>query len=155
MAKKLKQGIEGLIIILIGLFLLVSSLRISNNPIQYSGWTNTLAQAKFIPIVMSSGIVILGAILFIKQVSGKDKTVQLTKAEWIRMGIVLALTTVYIICVVKFKFAIPTAIYAFALIFFLNLKKKKVWFLLLISALAIVLGLFVMPLLINLKLPMF
>lgn len=139
----------------LGLFLLINSLRISSNPIQYEGWTNILAQAKFVPTIMSSGIVALGAILFAKQMRGKDKSVQLTKAEWFRMGVVLVMTAVYIFCVVKFKFLIPTVIYAFALIFFLNWKKKKVWVLLLISLLAIALGLYAMPLLINLKLPMY
>lgn len=155
MAKKLKQSTEGLIIIAVGLFLLINSLRISSNPIQYEGWTNTLAQAKFVPIIMSLGIMILGAILFAKQMRGKDQSAQLTKAEWFRMGVVLVMTVAYTFSIVKFKFMVPTIVYSFALIFFLNWKKKKVWFLLLISLLAIVLGLYAMPLLINLKLPMY
>lgn len=155
MAKKLKQSTEGLIVIAIGLFLLINSLRISSNPIQYEGWTNTLAQAKFLPIVMSLGIIILGTILFAKQMRGKDQSARLTKAEWFRMGVVLVMTVAYTFSVIKFKFMVPTIVYAFALIFFLNWKKKKAWVLLLISLLAIVLGLYAMPLLINLRLPMY
>lgn len=154
MAKKLKQGAEGLVIILIGLFLLFNSVNIQANPIQYEGWTNILAQAKFMPIVMSVGILALGVILFVKQMKGLDKSQQLTKAEWKRMGIVLLLLVAYIIGVYKFKFMIPTILFAFAIIFFLNWKRKKVWELVLLSVLAIVLGLYAMPYLINLKLPM-
>lgn len=154
MVKKLKQGAEGLVIILIGLFLLINSVNIQKNPIQYEGWTNVLAQAKFMPIIMSVGIVALGVILFAKQMKGQDKSNQLTKAEWKRMGIVLLMMVAYIIGVYKFKFMIPTILFAFAVIFFLNWKRKKVWELVLLSLLAIVLGLYAMPYLINLKIPM-
>ena len=154
MLKKIKQGAEGLVIIAIGLFLLINALNIPTNPIKYEGWTNILAQAKFMPTLMGSGITILGAVLFIKQMKGVDKSNQLTKAEWIRMGIVLLLTAVYIFCVYKFKFMIPTMVFAFAIIFFLNWKSKKLWQLVALSVLAIVLGLYAMPYLINLKLPM-
>ena len=154
MLQKIKQGAEGLVVILIGLFLLVNALNIQTNPIKYEGWTNVLAQAKFMPTLMSAGITILGVVLFIKQMKGLDKSNQLTKAEWTRMGIVLVLLVAYIIGVYKFKFMIPTILFAFAIIFFLNWKKKKVWQLAALSVLAIVLGLYVMPYLINLKLPM-
>ncbi len=154
MLQKIKQGAEGLVVILIGLFLLVNALNIQTNPIKYEGWTNVLAQAKFMPTLMSAGITILGVVLFVKQMKGLDKSNQLTKAEWTRMGIVLVLLVAYIIGVYKFKFMIPTILFAFAIIFFLNWKKKKVWQLAALSVLAIVLGLYVMPYLINLKLPM-
>ncbi len=154
MLQKIKQGAEGLVVILIGLFLLVNALNIQTNPIKYEGWTNVLAQAKFMPTLMSAGITILGVVLFIKQMKGLDKSNQLTRAEWTRMGIVLVLLVAYIIGVYKFKFMIPTILFAFAIIFFLNWKKKKVWQLAALSVLAIVLGLYVMPYLINLKLPM-
>lgn len=154
MLKKIRQGGEGLVIILIGLFLLVNALRIPTNPIKYEGWTNVLAQAKFMPTLMACGITILGTVLFVKQMKGADKSNQLTKAEWIRMGTVLLLMVLYIFGVYKFKFMIPTILFAFAILFFLNWKQKKLWQLVALSLLAIVLGLFVMPYLINLKLPM-
>lgn len=154
MAQKLKQGAEGIVIILIGLFLLINSINIPQNPIKYEGMTNVLAQAKFVPLVMSVGVLVLGIILFLKQVKGKDKSAQLTKDEWIRMGIVVVLTVAYIISAYLFKFMIPTIVYAFAIVFFLNWKARKLWQLLVFSLLVIVLGLYGMPLLINLKLPM-
>ena len=125
MLQKIKQGAEGLVVILIGLFLLVNALNIQTNPIKYEGWTNVLAQAKFMPTLMSAGITILGVVLFVKQMKGLDKSNQLTKAEWTRMGIVLVLLVAYIIGVYKFKFMSPTILFAFAIIFFLNWKKKK------------------------------
>lgn len=154
MLKKIRRGGEGLVIILIGLFLLINALRIPANPIKYEGWTNILAQAKFMPTLMACGITILGAILFVKQMRGIDKSNQLTRAEWIRMGTVLLLMVLYIVGVYKFKFMIPTVLFAIAILFFLNWKRKKLWQLAALSVLAIVLGLYVMPYLINLKLPM-
>lgn len=154
MTQKLKQGAEGIVIILIGLFLLVNSISIPNNPIPQTGMASVLAQAKFVPIVMSVGVLLLGIILFLKQMSGKDKSAQLTKEEWIRMGIVVVLTVAYIISAYLFKFMIPTIVYAFAIVFFLNWKARKTWQILVFSLLVIVLGLYGMPLLINLKLPM-
>lgn len=155
MAKKLKQGAEGLIVVAIGLFLLINSMNIASNPIRYKGWTNVLAQAKFIPIVMSAGIIILGAVLFAKQTYGKSKTAELTKSEWFRMGVVLLMTVAYCFAVTKVKFMFPTIVYALGMIFFLNWGKKKIWVLTVISLAAIALGLYVMPLLINLRLPMY
>lgn len=154
MAHKLKQGAEGIVIMLIGLFLLVNSINIPNNPIKQTGMANVLAQAKFIPIVMSAGVLILGAILFLKQVGGKDNSTHMEKAEWIRMGVVLVLTAAYIFAAFKFKFMIPTIVYAFALVFFLNWKARKVWQIVLFAILVIALGLYGMPFLINLKIPM-
>ena len=113
-----------------------------------------LAQAKFVPIVMSAGVLILGAVLFLKQVGGKDKSASLTKAEWTRMGVVLVLTAAYIFAAYMFKFMIPTIVYAFALVFFLNWKARKSWQIVFFAILVIALGLYGMPLLINLKIPM-
>ena len=154
MVQKLKQGAEGIVIMLIGLFLLVNSINIQDNPIKQTGMANVLAQAKFVPIVMSTGVLILGAILFIKQINGKDKSTQMTKAEWTRLGVVLVLTAAYIFAAFKFKFMIPTIVYAFALVFFLNWKARKTWQIVLFALLVIVLGLYGMPFMINLKIPM-
>lgn len=154
MAQKLKQGAEGIVIILIGIFLLVNSIQIPNNPIPQTGVASVLAQAKFVPIVMSVGVLLLGIILFLKQMNGKDSSARLTKEEWIRMGVVVVLTIAYIIACYYFKFMIPTIVYAFAIVFFLNWKARKTWQIIVFSLLVIVLGLYGMPLLINLKLPM-
>ena len=94
------------------------------------------------------------AVLFLKQVGGKDKSASLTKAEWTRMGVVLVLTAAYIFAAYMFKFMIPTIVYAFALVFFLNWKARKSWQIVFFAILVIALGLYGMPLLINLKIPM-
>ena len=49
---------------------------------------------------------------------------------------------------------IPTIVYAFALVFFLNWKARKSWQIVFFAILVIALGLYGMPLLINLKIPM-
>lgn len=155
MAKRLKQSVEGLVIIAIGLFLLINSVRISNNPIEYNGWTNVLAQAKFMPIVMSSGVTVLGFILFIKQYVGKDHcNGKLSKEEWIHLLVCVVLISAYSVCTYLFNFFYPTILFAFSIFAYLNWKTRKKWVIVLIALLAIVLGLYGMPLLINLRLPM-
>lgn len=154
MSKKIKQGAEGLVIIALGLFLLINSLLIKANPIPQEGWAGVLSQAKLVPTVMSAGILILGTILFVKQMKGQDKSNQLTKAEWTRLGVVMLLTTVYVVCVYFFKFLIQTVVFALAIFAFLNWKKRKVLHIVFFAILAVALGLYGMPLLINMKLPM-
>lgn len=151
--KKLKQGAEGLVIILLGVFLLVNTLKIKANPIPSKGWAGVLSEAKTIPLVMSIGVLVLGCVLFIKLISGKTTTVRLTKDEWIRAGVVLLLTVAYGVAVYKFKFLIPTAIYAVAIFLFLNWGHRKPVQIAFFAALAFVLGVYGMPLLINLRLP--
>lgn len=151
---KLKQGAEGLVIILIGLFLLVNSLNIRDNPIPQEGVAGVLTQAKFMPIVMSCGILLLGCVLFLRQINGKSKSATLPREEWIRMGIVVLLTAVFIIAAFLFNFLIPTVIYSFALLFFLNWKARATWQIIVFAVLVIVLGIFGMPFAINLALPL-
>jgi uncharacterized membrane protein len=154
--KRLKQSTEGLVIIALGVFLLVNSLRIAENPIAYEGWTNIIAQAKFTPLVMSLGITILGLILFVKQYRGKDTSSgQMPKEEWIHLLICLALIAIYIFCVYWFKFMVPTIVFSFAMFSFLNWKTRKKTVIFLSAALAIALGLYGLPLLISLRLPLF
>lgn len=152
--KKLKQAIEGLVIILLGVFLLINTLNIEKNPISATqGWAAVLTEAKTIPVIMSIGILALGCVLFIKQLSGKAPSTRLTKGEWLRAGVVLLLTIAYGIAVYYFKFLIPTAVYAVAIFVFLNWGHKKPVQIIFFAALAFVLGVYGMPLLINLRLP--
>ena len=154
MLKKIKQGAEGLIVTVIGLFLLVSSVGIKNNPIKQEGWAGVFSQAKFIPIIASAGITILGFALFLRQIKGTKNSVSMPKAELIRMLIVLAMSAAYIIACYFFKFMIPTIVFAIAIFTFLNLKERKPLHIAFFIVLAIVLGLWGMPFMINLKLPM-
>lgn len=151
--KKLKQAIEGLVIILLGVFLLVNTLKVKSNPIPLQGWAGILTQAKFIPVIMSIGILALGCVLFIKQLNGKAPSTKLTKDEWIRAGVVLLLTIAYGLAVFKFKFLIPTAVYAAAIFTYLNWGHRKAVQIAFFAILAFALGVYGMPLLINLRLP--
>ena len=151
--KKLKQAAEGLVIILIGVFLLVNTLKTKANPIPLKGWAGVLTEAKTIPVIMSIGILALGCVLFIKQLRGKSPITKLTKGEWLRAGVVLLLTIAYGIAVFKFKFLIPTAVYAVAIFVFLNWGHRKPIQIAFFAALAFFLGVYGMPLLISLRLP--
>jgi len=152
--KKIKDGAEGLVIIAIGVFLLINTLKIKANPIHKDGWAGVLSEAKLVPVAMSIGILILGSILFIKLVSGKTSSAQLTKEEWIRSGVTLVLTVAYGIAVTKFKFLIPTIVFSLLIFGFLNYKHRKPLIILAFAVAAIVIGMWGMPLLINLKLPL-
>ena len=152
--QKLKEGLEGFVVILIGVFLLVNSLMIRDNPIPQEGPAGILSQAKFIPVIMSAGILILGAVLCVRQVKGLAKTTHMGREEWIRMTTVVVMTAAYIIAAYIFKFLIPTIIYGFALLFFLNWKMRETWKIVVFAVLVIVLGIFGMPFMINLTLPM-
>lgn len=152
--KKIKDGAEGLVIIAIGIFLLINTLGIKANPIHKDGWAGVLSEAKLIPVAMSVGILALGCVLFVKLISGKSSTVRLSREEWIRAGVVLFLTVIYGYAVYRVKFMIPTLIYALAIFFYLNYRHRKPLTILIFAAVAVVVGLWGMPLLINLKLPL-
>ncbi len=151
--EKLKRSAESLVILALGLFFLISSCRIDSNPIKYSGWTGVLAQAKFTPIIMSIGICILGLVLFSKQFRGMDKSATLERHEIIRLACMTVIVACYLISIFYFKFTIPTIVYAFVSIFFLNWGSRKIPYMIVTAVLAIVLGLYALPLLINLRLP--
>ena len=154
MNKKIKQGAEGLVIVVLGLFLLINSLLIKANPIHQEGWAGVLSQAKFVPVVVSCGVLALGIVLFLKEMKGQDQSTKMARAEWFRLGVVLLLTTAFILGVYFVNFMIPTILFAVAVFFFLNWKKRKTVQIVFFAALAIFLGLVGMPLLINLTLPM-
>ena len=154
MKEKIKQGAEGLVITCIGIFLFVCSVNIKANPIKQSGWAGVLSQAKFIPIILSVGITALGIVLFLNQTKGKKASATLSKDEWLRMAVVVVVSAAYIFAVYKLKFLIPTILFAIVIFVYLNWKQRKPLYLAFFIVLAIVLGLWVMPLLINLTLPM-
>lgn len=151
--EKLAKTAESLVVTALGMFLLIASLNIRNNPIEYPGWAGVLAQPKFLPVLMSAGICILGLVLFIKQFRGTDKSATLEKHEVIRLSCTTGIVASYLISVYFFKFTIPTVIYSFVAIFYLNWGNRKIKFMVLTAILAIILGLVGLPMLINLRLP--
>jgi hypothetical protein len=60
----------------------------------------------------------------------------------------------YAVCTYLFHFFYPTIMFSFAIFAFLNWKTRKKWVIVLMALLAIALGLYGMPVLINLRLPM-
>lgn len=152
--KGIKNGIEGIAIIALGVFFLYNSLIIRSNPIQYGNWTDIMAQAKLLPITLSCIVIVLGIILLIRQMRGTDVSVTLATEEWKRLFVVLVLVAAYCVGVYYMKFMIPTLLFSFAIMLFLNLKKRKLWWILVLAALAFVLGCYGMPRLINLNLPL-
>ena len=152
--KKLTDALEGLVIIIVGAVFLGLALSIKNNPVKQSiPWVNAMTQAKFFPTICAVAIIILGLIMFISQLKGKRPSGTLSKQQWIRVTVVTLIVSAYTAAVYFINFTIPTIVYSVVILFFLNWKKKKAWYLLVIAALFVVLSLYVLPKTIQLRLP--
>jgi len=152
--KKLTDAVEGLVITLLGIVFLGLALSIKKNPVaQKIAWVDMLTQAKFMPIVCAVAIIILGLILFTSQLKGKRPSSKLSKGEWIRVGIMVVIVSAYTLAIYFTKFTIPTIIYTAITIFYLNWGKKKPWQLVLICIVYVIVSLFVLPKVIQLRLP--
>ena len=151
---KWKNCIEGFIITALGLFVLVSALRIVKNPVDAANpWLNIVAQAKFLPIVMGIMIAILGIYMVTQQMKGKLLSAKLEPGEGKRLAVILPLIAAYLLAIYYFKFTIPTILFSAASLFYLNRKKKKLWVLAIICVVYVIVALILLPKLISLRLP--
>lgn len=141
---------EGLIVTVAGIVFTVLSLQIRNNPISLDGPLNMLVQAKFIPLLLSILITVLGAVLTVALWKGRDTAVSqacLTP----RALMVTSLTVAYLVIVSYIGFAIPTVVYMGAMLFLLN-KDKKPLHLLLLTVVYSIIALLLIPGVLNLQL---
>lgn len=148
-----KSFVPGLVVIALGLFLLYLSISISNNPVQLENRIiNFITEARFLPLMISITILILGVIFTIKLAKGTITCASgMTKDVAVREGILTLMTVVYLVLVTKFNFLIPTTAYLVGLLFYLNWGKKKWWVLLIIAAIYIVVALIITPYILQLK----
>ena len=150
---KLKNCIEGLIITALGVFFLILAFGIRNNPIPYgSTWINTVAQAKFLPVVMAVFVTILGVVMIFMGLRGKITPAKFDKGEPLRLLIVAVLVAAYLLGINFFGFRWPTVAFSIVSAVFFNWKKRPWWQMLIIAAAYIVIGLFALPKLIGLRL---
>lgn len=147
---KLLQCAEGLIVTAAGTIFIILSLQIRSNPVSVDGAVNLLVQAKFIPLLLSVLITILGGILAVSQLKGRNPSSSdggLTP----RALAVTGLTAAYLILVSFLGFMFPSAVYMGAMMFLLN-KDKKPLHLLLLTALYAIIALLLIPGILNLQL---
>lgn len=127
--------LESIIIIIIGLVILLLSLRIPNNPIQLKGnvLMKILTEAKFLPILLSVIIILLGINMFYDKrqedceyIDVKSIINTITKNhEVYRTLIVIGITFVYVYLIGKVDFIIATILYFLCTFTLLKFKEIK------------------------------
>lgn len=105
---KTKYFNEGFIIVLIGIFFGILSLRIPSNPVVLKGWVNILAQAKLIPIFVSVLMIAFGFKLMMQIALGNLYQVKAGIQDKKNLIVVMFLTLAYLISIIYFGFKIPT-----------------------------------------------
>ncbi len=147
--------IEPFVIIVMGCWFLKLALGIKKNPMKIDNpVTNTFAQAKFLPALMAGLVILLGVALLIQKIrSNSPETSKINADNYKRLIFLLVVIAAYIIAVYKIGFRIPTCIYSVAVLFLLNYKTHKWYMILLAAAVFIVAILYVLPLMINVRLP--
>lgn len=147
---KLLKCAEGLIVTAAGVLFTVLSLQIRKNPIKVEGMLNMFIQAKFIPLVLSVLITLLGIVFTVFLWKGKERTLLEEKFSFREIAVVL-LTLAYLAVVSLVGFMFPTPVYLCALLFLVNRGRKPLQ-LLLLSALYTVVTLLLIPGILNLHL---
>ena len=147
---KLTHCAEGLIVTAAGAVFTVLSLRIRSNPISVEGVLNLFVQARFIPLLLSVLITLLGVGFTVSQWKKAEATAKAEKFS-LRELSVIALTVAYLVILSCIGFAIPTPVYLCALLFLVNRGRKPLQ-LLLLTALYSLIALLVIPGILNLQL---
>jgi len=151
---KWRNCIEGLVITGLGLFFMISAIKIQNNPVSATlPWLNAMTQAKFLPLILSACILVLGIYMTVMQLNGKMLSAKVTAEEGKRLAVVVPMIAAYLIAIYYFDFTIPTIVFSAAILLYLNWKKRKLWNLAIICVIYVVSALIVLPKLINLRLP--
>ena len=147
--------IEPLVVIVIGCWFLSLALKINKNPMSVSSTVgNIFAQAKFLPTLMAGLVILLGIALMIQKFrSPSVGGAKVSKEDIPRLIMLVITVAVYIIAVYKIGFKIPTVIYSFIVLFFLNYKSHKWYMILLAAVVFIAVVLFILPKMINIRLP--
>ena len=150
--EKKKLCLEGPIMVALGIVCLILSLKIRNNPVKVQGFLNVLVQAKMVPILVSCLIIVLGIIMTLQFQKGLLTSVSLPKETWVRILILTALTVIYLVVASKVGFLIPTFVYCFLMLLYLNWKQKNPVILLVIAALYTAVTVYLVPWVLHLNL---
>ncbi len=152
-----KKCAEGYVITLFGIFAVICSINLPSNPVKLTGWINFAAQARFLPLVTGIVITLLGIklILEIKKSEDGSKLFQydFTKTEALKVFIVVVIVCAYLFAITKIGFMIPTLVYFFAMLFFLNFKLYSPIKLAAISIVFFAVTYYAMPMMLKITLP--
>lgn len=154
MIKTLKNIAEGLVIILVGVFFLVLSLGIKQNPVKLEHQAlNIFVQAKFVPMMSAVFIILLGIIYSFQLYREKAATKASMPPKMLGRELILtAMTVAYLVIASKVGFLIPTIIYFAGMLFYLNWGKKKWSTLLILTGVYTVATIYVTPWILQLNL---
>ena len=150
--EKKKLFLEGPIMTLLGVVCLILSLKIRNNPVKVPGFLNVLVQAKMVPIMVSVLIILLGIVMTIQLQKGTLTSAKLPKETWARVLILTVLTVVYLVVASKVGFLVPTFVYCFLMLLYLNWKQKNPVLLLGIAAIYTAVTVYLVPWILRLNL---
>ena len=150
--EKKKLFLEGPIMTLLGVVCLILSLKIRNNPVKVPGFLNVLVQAKMVPIMVSVLIILLGIVMTIQLQKGTLTSAKLPKETWARVLIRTVLTVVYLVVASKVGFLVPTFVYCFLMLLYLNWKQKNPVLLLGIAAIYTAVTVYLVPWILRLNL---
>jgi len=150
--EKKKLCLEGPIMTVLGIVCLILSLKIRKNPVKVEGFLNILVQAKMVPILVSILIIILGIVMTIQLQKGQLTSVKLPKETWMRVLILTVMTVVYLVVASKVGFLVPTFVYCFLMLLYLNWKQKNPVLLLGIAAIYTAATVYLVPWILRLNL---
>jgi len=150
--EKKKLCLEGPIMTVLGIVCLILSLKIRKNPVKVEGFLNILVQAKMVPILVSILIIILGIVMTIQLQKGQLTSVKLPKETWMRVLILTVMTVVYLVVASKVGFLVPTFVYCFLMLLYLNWKQKNPVLLLGIAAIYTAVTVYLVPWILRLNL---
>ena len=159
------QYVEGGLVSLVGLFILINSLQIRNNPIRLLDGVSTLivfvTEARFLPLILSIMIILMGIKLATEK-SEKDsywdvrETLALMKRQW-RIVVTFVITFAYVYLIGRVHFYLASFLFMAALIFFLRHKEiksvKQFFAVLIITIVATIVTGVLVPMGLNLYLP--
>ena len=150
--EKKKLCLEGPIMTVLGIVCLILSLKIRKNPVKVEGFLNVLVQAKMVPILVSILIIILGIVMTIQLQKGQLTSVKLPRETWMRALILTVMTVVYLVVASKVGFLVPTFVYCFLMLLYLNWKQKNPVLLLGIAAIYTAVTVYLVPWILRLNL---
>ena len=150
--EKWKQIIEGPIMVVLGIICLILSAQIRRNPVKVQGFLNVIVQTKMLPCLISVFIIGLGIVLTVQLSRGQLTTAVMSGETWLRVLVLAAITLAYLLVVYRAGFLIPTFLYCFSMLLFLNWKQKNAVFLLVLSVVYTAVAVYLVPGILNLNL---
>lgn len=147
--------LESIIVICIGIFIVVFSLLVQDNPVVLEGWANVFTQARFFPLIIGTAVILMGLFLLRKTKRGQYSQTKVSRDEAKRILLSIAFVAVYILLVViaSIPFAVATCAYLLGTLLYLNFRSIKLLKILLLAAVFTLLGSYLLPMVLHITLP--